>query len=119
MDQSSLDQNRPVQVPEAGHNPGHDDRRPGKRRLSNPGSAAGHVSGGAGGIQPGCGSGDRVASAYGILGPPETYFIAADGRVVGHVIGTVDDEQLREGTAAAKAGRPVGAEDGGEQRPVR
>ena len=63
--------------------------------------------------------GNDTQRAWGVTGLPETYFIAADGRVVGHVIGTVDDEQLREGTAAAKAGRPVGAEDGGEQRPVR
>ena len=45
-------------------------------------------------------------------------FIGADGRVVGHVIGTVDEQQLADGIAAAKEGRPVGAEDGGEQRPV-
>ena len=62
--------------------------------------------------------GNDTQRAWGVTGLPETYFIAADGRVVGHVIGTVDDEQLRDGTAAAKAGRPVGAEDGGEQRPV-
>ena len=56
--------------------------------------------------------------AWGVTGLPETYFIGADGRVVGHVIGTVDDGQLRDGIAAAKAGRPQGLGDGGEQRPV-
>ena len=62
--------------------------------------------------------GNDTQRAWGVTGLPETYFIGADGRVVGHVIGTVDDAQLREGIAAAKSGRPVGAEDGGEQRPV-
>lgn len=63
--------------------------------------------------------GNDTQRAWGVTGLPETYFIGADGRVVGHVIGTVDDAQLRDGVAAAKAGRPAGAEDGGEQRPVR
>jgi cytochrome c biogenesis protein CcmG, thiol:disulfide interchange protein DsbE len=62
--------------------------------------------------------GNDTQRAWGVTGLPETYFIAADGRVVGHVIGTVDDQQLADGIAAAKAGRPAGAEDGGEQRPV-
>jgi cytochrome c biogenesis protein CcmG, thiol:disulfide interchange protein DsbE len=62
--------------------------------------------------------GNDTQRAWGVTGLPETYFIAADGRVVGHVIGTVDEQQLAEGIAAAKAGRPVGAEEGGEQRPV-
>ena len=64
--------------------------------------------------------GQRRPSAPGASpGLPETYFLAADGRVVGHVIGTVDDAQLRDGIAAAKAGRPAAAPaEGGEQRPV-
>jgi cytochrome c biogenesis protein CcmG/thiol:disulfide interchange protein DsbE len=62
--------------------------------------------------------GNDTQRAWGVTGLPETYFIAADGRVVGHVIGTVDEQQLADGIAAAKAGRPVGAEEGGEQRPV-
>ena len=48
-----------------------------------------------------------------------TAFVAADGRVVGHVIGTVDEALLRDGVAAAESGRPVGADEGGERRPVR
>jgi cytochrome c biogenesis protein CcmG, thiol:disulfide interchange protein DsbE len=56
---------------------------------------------------------------WGVSALPETYFITADGRVAGHVIGTVDEIQLREGVAAAQSGRPVGADEGGEQRPVR
>ena len=62
--------------------------------------------------------GNDTQRAWGVTGLPETYFIAADGRVVGHVIGTVDEQQLAQGIDAAKAGRPLGAEDGGEQRPV-
>jgi cytochrome c biogenesis protein CcmG/thiol:disulfide interchange protein DsbE len=56
---------------------------------------------------------------WGATGLPETYFVAADGRVVGHVIGSVNEGHLREGVAAAKAGRPSGADQGGERRPLR
>ena len=63
--------------------------------------------------------GNDTQRAWGVTGLPETYFIAADGSVVGHVIGTVDDGQLRDGIAAARSGRPVGSDQGGEQRPVR
>ena len=62
--------------------------------------------------------GNDTQRAWGVTGLPETYFIGADGRVVGHVIGTVDDAQLRDGIAAAKAGKPQDADQGGEQRPV-
>jgi peroxiredoxin len=60
-----------------------------------------------------------TARAWGVTGLPETFFIGADGRVVGHVIGTVDAAQLRAGIAAARSGRPAGSKQGGEQRPVR
>ena len=63
--------------------------------------------------------GNATQRDWGVTGLPETYFVAANGRVVGHVIGTVDEIQLREGVAAAQSGRPVGADEGGEQRPVR
>ncbi len=53
-------------------------------------------------------AGNDTQRAWGVTGLPETYFIGADGRVVGHVIGTVDDAQLRDGIEAAKAGRPAG-----------
>ncbi len=62
--------------------------------------------------------GNDTQRAWGVTGLPETYFIGADGRVVGHVIGTVDDAQLRDGIAAARAGRPQGLGEGGDQRPV-
>jgi cytochrome c biogenesis protein CcmG, thiol:disulfide interchange protein DsbE len=64
-------------------------------------------------------SGNDTQRAWGVTGLPETYFIGADGRVVGHVIGTVDDQQLKTGIAAAKASRPMGADRGGDQRPVK
>ena len=63
--------------------------------------------------------GNDTMRAWGVTGLPETYFIAANGRVVGHVIGTVDETQLADGIAAAKSGRPAGADQGGEQRPVK
>jgi cytochrome c biogenesis protein CcmG/thiol:disulfide interchange protein DsbE len=56
---------------------------------------------------------------WGVTGLPETFFLGADGRVVGHVIGSLDERQLREGVAAARAGRPSAAARGGEQRPTR
>lgn len=38
----------------------------------------------------------RVTSAlYGLNGEPNTFFIAADGRVIGHVIGAVNAPELQ------------------------
>lgn len=51
--------------------------------------------------------GNDVARDYGVTGLPETVFIDRDGRAVGHVVGAIDAAQLREGVAAAIAGRPV------------
>jgi cytochrome oxidase Cu insertion factor (SCO1/SenC/PrrC family) len=50
---------------------------------------------------------------------PETFFIDARGRVVGHVIGAVSDPQRRAGIAAARSGKPVGPRSGGDRRPTR
>ncbi len=64
--------------------------------------------------------GDKdTARRYGATGLPETYFISARGRVVAHVIGAITPEQLREGVAAARSGRPVRLGAGGESRPTR
>lgn len=60
-----------------------------------------------------------TAQAYGATGIPETYFVSARGRVVGHVIGVVTDEQLDAGARAAKNGAVVGSLTGGAQRPQR
>ncbi|MEX2195119.1 MAG: TlpA disulfide reductase family protein [Thermoleophilaceae bacterium] len=62
---------------------------------------------------------DGVARDWGATGLPETFFITPDGRIVGHVIGAVDADQLEEGIAAATAGRVSGAEQGGERREIR
>jgi cytochrome c biogenesis protein CcmG/thiol:disulfide interchange protein DsbE len=56
---------------------------------------------------------------WGVTGLPETFFLGADGLVVGHVIGSVSAEQLRAGVAAARAGRPQSVARGGEQRPTK
>ena len=63
--------------------------------------------------------GDDTAQRYGTTGLPETFFIGPAGKVVGHVIGTVAPDQLRLGVAAARAGRPLGVEEGGQRSPAR
>ena len=40
--------------------------------------------------------GERVASAYGILGPPETYFIDREGRIAARQFGPVTDASLQQ-----------------------
>ena len=62
---------------------------------------------------------DTVATEWGVVGLPETYFIAADGRVVNHVIGVVSGPQMRAGIAAARSGRPIAPAVGGPQRSTR
>lgn len=63
--------------------------------------------------------GNDVARSYGVTGLPETFFISARGRVVGHVIGVVSQDQLRDGITAAAGNRPLGVESGGERRKTR
>lgn len=59
--------------------------------------------------------GDRTARSYGATGLPETFFVDARGRIVGHVIGAiVGDDQMSAGIEAAATGRVLGAERGGE-----
>jgi cytochrome c biogenesis protein CcmG/thiol:disulfide interchange protein DsbE len=60
-----------------------------------------------------------VARAYGATGVPETFFINARGRIVGHVIGVSSTQQLSAGIAAALSGQVHGARRGGEQRPLQ
>lgn len=60
-----------------------------------------------------------VARDYGVTGIPETFFIDRAGRVVGHVVGAISLAQLTAGTAAAKRGRPVGVQTGGDRRETR
>lgn len=56
-----------------------------------------------------------TARAWGVTGIPETFFIAVDGSVVGHVIGTVTADQLEQGVEAAASGKPSGTLRGGAQ----
>jgi cytochrome c biogenesis protein CcmG/thiol:disulfide interchange protein DsbE len=44
--------------------------------------------------------GERVATAYGVVGPPETYFIARDGTIVARNIGQVTAATLEDQLAA-------------------
>ncbi|MGH2445337.1 MAG: TlpA family protein disulfide reductase [Candidatus Limnocylindria bacterium] len=44
--------------------------------------------------------GERVAQAYGIIGPPETYFIGRDGTIVARQFGQFSAESLDEKVAA-------------------
>jgi cytochrome c biogenesis protein CcmG, thiol:disulfide interchange protein DsbE len=62
---------------------------------------------------------DDVAIDWGVAALPETFFIDARGRVVGHVIGAVSYSQLRAGISAARTGKPGGARSGGDRRPTR
>jgi cytochrome c biogenesis protein CcmG/thiol:disulfide interchange protein DsbE len=63
--------------------------------------------------------GKDVSRRYGATGIPETYFISAASRVVGHVVGVVSAEQLEAGVAAARTDRPAGARRGGARRLAR
>ena len=63
--------------------------------------------------------GNDVAREYGVTGLPETFFITSRGEIVGHVIGVVSEQQLREGVDAARSGRTMGPDTGGETRPLR
>jgi cytochrome c biogenesis protein CcmG/thiol:disulfide interchange protein DsbE len=63
--------------------------------------------------------GKDVARDYGATGIPETYFVSARGRVVGHVIGVVSPQQIDVGVAAARSGRVAGKKEGGARRKTR
>ena len=60
-----------------------------------------------------------VADDYGATGIPETFFVDARGRVVGHVIGVVSAEQLAAGVRAAVSGQVAGTVTGGRIFAVR
>jgi cytochrome c biogenesis protein CcmG/thiol:disulfide interchange protein DsbE len=62
---------------------------------------------------------DRTARGWGATGIPETFFISASGKVIGHVIGVVSPEQMRQGLLAARTGRALGLQQGGAQRTSR
>jgi cytochrome c biogenesis protein CcmG/thiol:disulfide interchange protein DsbE len=60
-----------------------------------------------------------VADDYGATGIPETFFVDARGRVVGHVIGVVSERDLEVGSRAARSGRVIGTTTGGRTFDVR
>ncbi len=45
----------------------------------------------------------RVALSYGVFGPPETYFIGADGIIAGRHIGPIDGPTLLKGIETLRA----------------
>jgi len=59
--------------------------------------------------------GNDVPRAYGATGVPETFFITAQGRIVGHIPGESTSQQLAEGIRAALTGRVVRSFQGGSQ----
>lgn len=62
---------------------------------------------------------NKVARQWGLTGIPETFFITPRGRVVGHVIGVISEEQMLAGVAATRSGRPIGSSQGGDRKPTR
>jgi cytochrome c biogenesis protein CcmG/thiol:disulfide interchange protein DsbE len=64
-------------------------------------------------------AGGRVANAYGVRNLPETFFISSTGEIVGHVAGRPSVRQMELGTAAARANRTFGSEQGGSRVPHR
>lgn len=45
----------------------------------------------------------RMALSYGVFGPPETYFIGADGIIAGRHIGPIDEQTLITGIETLRA----------------
>lgn len=62
---------------------------------------------------------NATARRYGATGLPETFFISPQGRIVGHVVGVIAEQQLAQGIAAARGGAVLGARSGGARRPAR
>lgn len=58
----------------------------------------------------------RAGQDWGVTGLPETFFLDARGRVVGHVVGALSSERMRAGIEAARSGRTIGALEGGARR---
>ncbi len=59
-----------------------------------------------------------TAKRFGARAMPETYFLSADGRIVGHVVGIVRVPQMASGLLAATTGRPMPTAQGGASRAV-
>lgn len=59
---------------------------------------------------------NATSRAFGASGLPETFFLSADGMIVGHVIGAISATQLTDGIRAARTGRPIAAQAGTQRR---
>ena len=55
---------------------------------------------------------NTITRAFGANAFPETFFLDAQGRIVGHVIGAISQQQLRDGITAARTGRPRPVDQG-------
>ena len=62
---------------------------------------------------------NATARRYGATGLPETFFITARGRIVGHVVGVIAEQQLTQVIAAARQGTVLGARSGVDRRTAR
>jgi thiol-disulfide isomerase/thioredoxin len=60
----------------------------------------------------------ETARALGSTGAPETFFIAKNGKVVGHVAGSITLAQIELGVRAAQTGRETGNDEGGGRVPL-
>ncbi len=58
-----------------------------------------------------------VAGRWNVPAFPETYFVSASGRIVGHVIGTLSAAQFDQGIDDARSGRVTGAQNGAAPLP--
>jgi peroxiredoxin len=54
----------------------------------------------------------RIADAYGVTSLPAIFFVSSTGDIVGSVTGSPTVRQMELGTAAARAGRAFGSEQG-------
>lgn len=59
-----------------------------------------------------------TAKKFGARAMPETYFLSAEGRIVGHVVGIVRLPQMAKGLEAARTGQPMATAQGGASRAV-
>jgi peroxiredoxin len=60
----------------------------------------------------------EIAELYGATALPQTFFISADGDIVGEVAGSASVRQLELGTSSAASGRLFGSEQGSSRVPL-
>jgi peroxiredoxin len=61
----------------------------------------------------------KIAARYGVTALPQTFFISAQGDIVGEVAGSPSVRQLELGSSSADSGRTFGAEQGSSRVPVQ